>query len=144
MALARFWCGTCADVRQGTDAASCGAHGHDLRKIGVECSVLVCVTDRRHQLDVQKYGFQNNVGHAHGRSIAEQERHTRAQIEDMRKQAAERKRQRRISVGTRDNPYVSGAIPSALLFSLRKQYGHDYLQHAKELMKRENLWFGEE
>lgn len=114
-----------------------------MTQIGFDESVAICVADRRLDLDTKKHGFLNMVGHAHGRSVAEQESHTRKQIEEMRKKAGAQKRERRINAKVRDNPYVSGAIPSALLFALRRQYGHDYLQKAKELMQRENLWFGE-
>lgn len=143
MASLRFWCSTCAERRVGSMADACHAVDHKMTLIGFDETVAVCVTDRRLDLDAKKHGFLNMVGHANGRSVAEQEAYTRQQIEDLRKRAAQQKRERRINAKVRDNPYVSGAIPSALLFSLRRQYGHDYLQKAKELMKRENLWFGE-
>lgn len=134
-----FWCQTCERVREGGD---CVRAGHDARRIGRRVAIDCCVLDRKHAIDPTKVGYMNNVGHAMGRSVAQQERHTADKIAAMRKHDIQVRRALRMAgqdtAGTR-----VGAIPSALLFSLKRQYGNDYLQKAKELMKREGLWWGE-
>lgn len=133
------WCQTCERVCEGPE---CTRAGHDTRRIGRRVAIDCCVLDRRHAIDPTKVGFMNNVGHALGRTASQQERHTAEQIAAMRTRDIQTRRALRMAgqdtAGTR-----VGAIPSALLFSLKRQYGQDYLQKAKELMKREGLWWGE-
>jgi len=136
----RFWCCLCHKAVSGPSAATC--HGHQLHPIGVVEHVDVVVADRRHTLDPGKFGYYNMVGHSQGRDVAQQEAHTRSRIEQMRQADIRAQRENKISLKGRDNPQRVGAIPSALLFSLKRQYGQDYLQKAKELMQREGLYWG--
>lgn len=138
----RFWCSPCHKAVSGPSAAACQGHSHALRLIGAVEHVDVVVADRRHTLDPSKVGFYNMVGHSQGRSVAQQEAHTRSRIEQMRQADIKAQRENKISLKGRDNPQRVGAIPSALLFSLKRQYGQDYLQKAKELMQREGLYWG--
>lgn len=121
---------------------ACRSVGHPLNAVGTEVSVQVVVTDRRHDLDVNKFGYMNQVGEAAGRDSKQHELHTRAKIEAMRKEDAGSRRERRINTKMRDNPRRVGAIPMAQLFALKRQYGQSYLQKAEELMRREGCWWG--
>jgi len=144
MALGRFWCATCKTIIVGIASEACIAVGHRIRQVGVDANVDVVVTDRTLDLDTNKFGYLNMVGHAIGNPDAvDHERVTRERIEQMRTADQATKREHRINLKARDNPRRVGAIPSALLFSLKRQYGNDYVQKAKELMKRENLWWGD-
>jgi hypothetical protein len=143
MALNRWWCKVCRQVQNQQLAEVCEAVGHSLRRVGAETRVEIVVTDRRLELDVNKVGYDNYVGRANGLSSVEHERVTRQRIEEMRKEDQAAKRERRINGKFRDNPHRVGAIPSALLFSLKRQYGNDFVQKAREVMKRENLYWGD-
>lgn len=134
----RIWCLDCAD--SATDACA----GHATKRVGANVAIDICVTDRRLDLDAGKHAYFNMVGHAEGRNVAQHERHTKARIEQMRKQDMAGKRERRINSKLRDAPRRSGAIPMAKLFALKRQYGNDYAQAAVELMKREGAWWGDE
>lgn len=121
----------------------CRKAEHRTNEVGARVAVSVVVLDRPLDVDVEKFGYLNMVGHAAGRDSVAQERHSRERIEQMRKDDMQRKRDRKITASVRDQPRRVGAIPSALLFALKRQYGNDYTQKAKELMKRENLWWGD-
>jgi len=140
MARVRFWCSTCACMAPTIDA--CSSVGHRLNAVGTEVTVEVVVTDRRHDLDVNKFGYMNQIGEMSGRDSKSHELHTRARIEQMRKEDGATKRERRINTKMRDNPRRVGAIPMAQLFALKRQYGQDYMQKAEELMRREGCWWG--
>ena len=114
---------------------------HPVRRLGSSASVDICVTDRRHDLVAGDHGYYNMIGHSAGRSVREQEAHTARRIAEMRKTDAQKRRQR--GRNERDNPRRQGAIPSALLFSYKRKYGNDYLQHVEAFMKREGLWWGD-
>ena len=135
MPTERNWCRTCG--RRAMD--SCG--GHDIKRLGVNLAVDICVTDRQHTLTAGD-GYYNMVGHSAGRTVAQQEAHTRKRIEHMRKVTQAKKRERRVSLKGHDDPMISGGIPSALLFSYMRKYGHDYVQHVEEFMRREGLYWG--
>ena len=143
MSPSRSWCSTCRRTVSDTGTVECGVAGHRLHPIGVPCSVDICVMDRRHTMDMGRYGFNNMVGHAAGRNSVQQEAVTKQRIEQMRSADMQKRRDQHFSAKAKDNPKRVGAIPSALLFSLKKQYGSDYLQKAKEVMEREGCWWGQ-
>lgn len=122
---------------------ACRAVGHRLNAVGIDAAVEVVVASRRLDMDPERFGYYNMVGHAEGRDAFDQEAVTRARIEEMRKQDQATKREHRINSKLRDNPRRVGAIPSALLFSLKRQYGSDYLQKAEELMRSQGCWWGD-
>jgi hypothetical protein len=86
---------------------ACRSVGHPLNAVGTEVSVEVVVTDRRHDLDVNKFGYMNQVGEAAGRDSKQHELHTRARIEAMRKEDSGARRERRINTKMRDRVPIS-------------------------------------
>jgi hypothetical protein len=98
------------------------------------------VIDRQLQFDASQYGYSNNVGKQHGRSPAEQEAHTRREIEAMKKRGMQQKR----DLGRKlDGTRVVGAMPSALLFGMKRQFGDSVIKNPKELAEAHGMWWGD-
>lgn len=124
--MLREWCSACGRV----GPAACGEHRQGL-VVGQDCDIEVVVLDRRYDLDLQRYGFHDNVG-----TNAEL---TRKEINRRRVEAMAAKREHRETMAGQ----VVGAIPSALFFSYKKQYGDSIIRDPRSLLKPEGLWFGD-
>lgn len=93
------------------------------------------------ELDVEKFGYSNNVGRMHGRSPAEQEQASRRHIEEMRQKARESARSRHTQKKSETDVVVEGAIPLALLYGLKRQYGNSILRDPVNLLRSQGLLF---
>ena len=61
-------------------------------------------------------------------------------LEAMKQRGIQQKR----SLGRRDDTFqIAGAIPSARLFGLKRQYGDSFTQRPKDVLKAEGLYWGD-
>ncbi len=129
----RHWCQRCDSVLR----APCSQH--ESRAIGHDLDVEVVVMDRSYGFDVQKHGFRNNssAAVATGRTPRQHEAATRATIDEMRKSALQARREKRDGEAR-----VVGAVPAAMLFGMKRQYGDSVLQDPRHTLKELGLWWG--
>lgn len=131
--IERRWCSQCGEVSTRT----CGHPG--TRQVGYASTVTVVVLDRRLELDVGRFGYRGNPTST--LAPADQERAVRARIEEMRRQTREKSRSRHVGRKREDDIVVEGAIPTALLFGLKRQYGNSILRNPTELLRSQGLLF---